>query len=143
MDPKLTMSCHISYSRVNDSNGKLQLMLCAHCSNHAVCSCHKVKKNQAKSEYERELINFVNPSDYLEKIPRKKLCISKDFSTTRAHRLGTSSVRVMKDAGMKGVTKDIPATITSRNDNATTTDVQPTIDTSSSIVCHIKKNCNQ
>ena len=102
-----------------------------------------MKKNQAKSEYERELINFVNPSDYPEKIPRKKLHISKDFPTTRPHRLGTSSVRVMKDAGMKGITKDIPATITSRNDNATTTDVQPTIDTSSSIVCHIKKNCNQ
>ena len=49
----------------------------------------------------------------------------------------------MKDAGMRGVTNNIAPTITSRNNNATKTVLQPSIDTSSSIVCDIKKNCNQ
>ena len=44
---------------------------------------------------------------------------------------------------MKGVTNNIAPTITSHNNNATTTVLQPSIDTSSSIVCNIKKNCNQ
>ena len=69
--------------------------------------------------------------------------LSKDFPTSRTHRLGTLSVRVMKDAGIKGVTKNIAPSTKDRNENTTATVLKPSIDTSSSIVSDIKKSCNQ
>ena len=83
----------------------MQLTLRANCFNQTVCSFHKVKKNQAKFEYERELINFVNPSDYPEQIPKMKSQISNDVPMTRTHRLGTSSVKVTKERPVTGVKK--------------------------------------
>ena len=94
------------YNRLNDTIGKMQLTLCANCFNETVCSCHNVKKNQAKSEYERELINFVNPSDYPEQIPKRKLWISSDVPMTTTHRLGTYSVKVTKERPVTGVKKN-------------------------------------
>ena len=61
------------------------------------CTCRLLKANQAASEYKRELINFVNPKDYPERIPIQKLRISKDFPK-KPHHLGTSGVKVMKSA---------------------------------------------
>ena len=130
------------YMKNSDNIGKLQLTLCAKCLNHSVCSCRIVKVNQAKSEYERELVNFVNPSDYPEKIPMKKLCTCKDVPTTKTHRLGTSSVKVRKDTSVTLLSKICSSTITMQNEmdmNDQSHDRQM----SCSILCDIKENCNK
>ena len=75
----------------------MELTLCANCLNYIKCTCRLLKANQASSEYERELINFVNPKDYPGMIPICKLRISKDFPK-RTHHLGTNGVKVMKAA---------------------------------------------
>ena len=80
----------------------MQLTLCANCFNQTVCSCCKVKKNQAKSEYDRELINFVNPSDYPEQIPKKKLWICNDKDTQAGYIL----VKVTKEIPVTGIKKN-------------------------------------
>ena len=58
---------------------RLELTLCVNCLNDIKCTCRLLKANQAASEYERELINFMNPKDYPERILIQKLRISKDF----------------------------------------------------------------
>ena len=59
------------------------------------CMCRLLKANQASSEYDHELINFVNPQDNPEQIPIIKLHLSKDFPR-KTHHLGTTRVKVKK-----------------------------------------------
>ena len=83
------------FTHTTTSGGKLELTLCAKCLNNIKCTCRLLKANQASSKYEHERINFVNPQDYPEKNPIKKLALSKDFPR-KTHRLGITCVKVTK-----------------------------------------------